>query len=46
MSLDLLAFDLGKQSFHVYGIDSDGVIISRKLSRAKLMRRSQNWRQR
>ena len=38
MSLDLLAIDLGKQSFHVYGIDSDGVIISRKLSRAKLMR--------
>jgi transposase len=38
MSLDLLAIDLGKQSFHVYGIDSDGVIVSRKLSRAKLMR--------
>jgi hypothetical protein len=38
MSLDLLAIDLGKQSFHVYGIDSDGVIVSRKLSRAKPMR--------
>lgn len=38
MSLDLLAIDLGKQSFHVYGIDSDGVIVSRKLSRAKLMK--------
>ena len=38
MSLDLLAIDLGKQSFHIHGIDSDGVIISRKISRAKLMR--------
>jgi transposase len=37
MSLDLLAIDLGKQSFHVHGIDSDGVIISRKISRAKLI---------
>jgi transposase len=37
MSLDLLAIDLGKQSFHIHGIDSDGVIISRKVSRAKLI---------
>jgi transposase len=37
MSLDLLAIDLGKQSFHIHGIDSDGVIISRKISRTKLM---------
>src|SRR3984893_14751509 len=37
MSLELLAIDLGKQSFHIHGIDSDGVIISRKISRAKLM---------
>ena len=37
MSLDLLAIDLGKQSFHIHGIDSDGVIISRKISRAKLI---------
>jgi len=37
MSLDLLAIDLGKQSFQVYGIDGDGVIISRKISRAKLI---------
>ena len=34
MSLDLLAIDLGKQSFHIHGIDSDGVIISRKISHA------------
>jgi transposase len=37
MSLDLLAIDLGKQSFHIHGIDSDGVIISRKISRAKVI---------
>jgi hypothetical protein len=44
MSLDLLAIDLGKQSFHIHGIDSDGVIISRKISRAKLTGRSRNLR--
>ncbi len=37
MSLKLLAIDLGKRSFHCYGIDSDGVIISRKTSRFKLL---------
>jgi hypothetical protein len=37
MSLELLAIDLGKRSFHCYGIDSDGVIISRKTSRFKLL---------
>src|ERR1700730_10994944 len=37
LSLDLLAIDLGKQSFHIHGIDSDGVIISRKISRAKVI---------
>lgn len=36
MTMDLLAIDLGKQSFHLHGIDLDGVIISRKVSRAKL----------
>ena len=30
MSLKLLAIDLGKRSFHCYGIDDDGVVISRK----------------
>jgi transposase len=35
MSLELLAIDLGKQSFHLHGVDADGVIISRKVSRAK-----------
>ncbi|MBE0546971.1 MAG: IS110 family transposase [Rubrivivax sp.] len=34
--MELLAIDLGKQSFHIHGIDGDGVIVSRKVSRAKL----------
>ena len=37
MSLKLLAIDLGKRSFHCRGIDSDGVIFSRKVSRSKLI---------
>src|ERR1700732_1703729 len=37
MSIGLLAIDLGKHSFHIHGIDSDGVIISRKISRAKVI---------
>ena len=36
MALELLAIDLGKRSFHLYGIDTDGVSLSRKVSRAKL----------
>jgi transposase len=32
----LLAIDLGKRSFHIHGIDDEGVIISLKVSRAKL----------
>ena len=36
MALELLAIDLGKRSFHLYGIDTDGVILSTKVSRAKL----------
>ena len=35
MTMEILAIDLGKQSFHLHGIDSDGVIHSRKVSRAK-----------
>lgn len=35
--MQTLAIDLGKQSFHVYGIDDDGVVVSRKVSRAKLL---------
>jgi transposase len=37
MPLKLLAIDLGKRSFHIYGIDSQGVIVSRKISRSKLI---------
>ena len=37
MSPDLLAIDLGKRSFHIHAIDGDGVIISRKTSRVKLI---------
>src|SRR6516164_8491978 len=36
MALELLAIDLGKRAFHIYGIDTDGVILSRKVSPAKL----------
>jgi transposase len=36
MALELLAIDVGKRSFHLYGIDTDGMILSRKVSRAKL----------
>lgn len=36
MTMNLLAIDLGKQSFHLHGIDTNGVIVSRKVSRTKL----------
>jgi hypothetical protein len=35
VTVDLLAIDLGKRPFHLYGVDSDGVVISRKVGRAK-----------
>ncbi len=34
--MQLLAIDLGKQSFHIHGITDDGEVISKKVSRAKL----------
>jgi transposase len=37
MPLKLLAIDLGKRSFHIHGIDDDGIIVSRKVSRSKLL---------
>lgn len=37
MTLQMLAIDLGKQSFHLHGIGDDGKVISRKVSRAKLV---------
>ena len=36
MSFDLVAIDLGKQSFHLHGVSSDGVVLSRRVTRAKL----------
>ena len=36
MSLELLAIDLGKASFHLHGVSRDGVILSRKITRPKL----------
>jgi transposase len=35
--MQTLAIDLGKQSFHIYGITDDGEVVSRKVSRAKLV---------
>lgn len=37
MLLKLLAIDLGKRSFHLHAIDGDGIVISRKVSRSKLI---------
>lgn len=34
--MDVLAIDLGKQSFHIHGITSEGEVISRKVNRVKL----------
>jgi transposase len=34
--MQLLAIDLGKQSFHIHGISNDGEVISRKVTRSKL----------
>ena len=36
MSFELVAIDLGKQSFHLHGVSSDGVVLSRKIGRANL----------
>lgn len=34
--MQLLAIDLGKQSFHIHGISDDGEVVSRKVTRSKL----------
>ena len=36
MALHTLAIDIGKHSFHVFGVEDDGVVVARKISRAKL----------
>src|SRR3546814_19195339 len=35
--MQMLEIDLGKQSFHIYGITCEGEVISRKLSSATLV---------
>lgn len=35
--MNLLAIDLGKRSFHVHGVTTDGEVISQRVGRAKLM---------
>lgn len=35
--MHMLAIDLAKQSFHVYGITADGEVISRRVGRSRLM---------
>jgi len=34
--MQLLAIDLGKQSFHIHGITNEGEVISKKVTRLKL----------
>jgi transposase len=36
MSYELVAIDLGKSSFRLHGVDRDGVVLSRKVTRSKL----------
>lgn len=36
MSFALVAIDLGKSSFHLHGVDCDGAVLSRKVTRSKL----------
>ena len=35
--MQTLAIDLGKQSFHIYGLTCEREVVSRKVSRAKLV---------
>ena len=36
MSFELVAIDVGKSSFHLHAVSGDGVVLSRKVTRAKL----------
>jgi transposase len=38
MTIELLAIDLGKQSFHLHGVDGDDVVHSSRISRSRLER--------
>jgi hypothetical protein len=35
-AMQMLAIDLGKQSFHVHGVSADGAVVSRRVGRQKL----------
>jgi transposase len=35
-AMQLLAIDLAKRSFHIYGVDTEGEVISRRVGRSKL----------
>ena len=37
MLIELVAIDLGKRSFHLHGVSRDGVVVSRKVTRTKLV---------
>lgn len=36
-TMEMLAIDLAKQSFHVHGVAADGRVVSRRVGRAKLL---------
>jgi transposase len=36
-ALEATCIDVGKYSFHIFNVDEEGVVVSRKVSRAKLM---------
>lgn len=37
MSFNLVAIDLGKRSFHLHAVSDEGIVLSKKISRAKLL---------
>jgi hypothetical protein len=37
MSFDVVAIDPGNQSFHLHGVDSDGIVLSKKVRRTQLI---------
>jgi len=37
MSFNLVAIDLGKKSFHLQGVSSDGVVLSKKIGHTELL---------
>ena len=41
--MQLLAIDLGKQSFHIHGITDGGEVISKKVSRSELEATVLKW---